>query len=59
MTRLPVVLWLLIHAAKSIGWEVEWELQSASVTVVECCAVTTRKPRRWKVSARELPDEKG
>lgn len=55
MSRLPVVLWLVIHAAKSVGWSVEWSLHSNTVTVTEDRPQMVHKPRRWRLIAEELP----
>lgn len=53
MKPLPIVLWLVIHAAKSVGWEVEHDLQTGRLIVTEDTPCLTRKPRRWFITAEE------
>lgn len=53
----PLALWLVIHAAKSVGWDVERGLQGDRITVTEAGPIMNRKPRRWTITAEELPYE--
>lgn len=49
----PLALWLVIHAAKSVGWDVERGLHGDRITVTEAGPTMNRKPRRWIITAEE------
>lgn len=52
----PLVLWLVACAASSVGWRVEWALHRNAITVIEDGPALTHKPRRWLLTAEELPE---
>lgn len=49
----PLVLSLVIHAAKSVGWDVERGLQGDRIIVTEAGPTMNRQPRRWIITAEE------
>lgn len=53
---LPIVLWLVSYAAESVGWRVERGLQADRLTVIEDRPNLTHRPRRWVLTAEEVPD---
>lgn len=57
MRPVPIVLWLVIHACESVGWRVERGLQGDRLTVTEDRPNLTHRPRRWVLTAEEVPNE--
>jgi hypothetical protein len=56
MRPLPIILWLVKHAAESVGWRVEHCLQTNRLTVTEDRPNLTHRPRQWILTAEEVPD---
>lgn len=49
-----IVMWLVAHAVRSVGWDMAWE-PDGSLLVFEGGPMMTHKPRKWRISCETMP----